>query len=320
MKLLADNGKLVINNGKAYIAPEVETLQDITITENGTYTPDEGYDGFGEVRVNVSGGGGGMIGHKVTIPAQSIDGGYYLGSGKIRFLKSDGTLEFLTLTRNIPLTVIEDVVALDFYCVNNTDWGGVMFIDANNTGSSTFSKSIINSYAGMQFEDGYPYQYLLFDDITIYKISVQECLTGDTLVTMADGSTKRIDEIALGEEILSYDWDTMTLVPNKVIYTDKDEDKHHTEYDVWTFDDGTIIKTVHRHEFFCCEVGRMQYMDEWQIGQHGYRLDGSKPMIIDHKTVVEDVRHYKITGEKGTNFFANALLNGDRNCPKDIKL
>lgn len=32
------------------------TLQDKTITENGTYTHDRGYDGLGEVTVNVSGG------------------------------------------------------------------------------------------------------------------------------------------------------------------------------------------------------------------------------------------------------------------------
>lgn len=146
------------------------------------------------------------------------------------------------------------------------------------------------------------------------------CLTGDTLVTMANGSQKRIDEIVLGEEILSFDWNTMTLIPNKVIFTDKDENKTHTEYDVWTFDNGTIIKTVHRHEFYNVEAGRMKYMDEWNIGEHAYCIDGTITALVSHKTIEEEVRHYKITGEKGTNYFANGLLNGDRNCPKEIGL
>ena len=37
------------------------TLQDKTVTENGTVTADEGYDGLGTVVVNVSGGGGGSL-------------------------------------------------------------------------------------------------------------------------------------------------------------------------------------------------------------------------------------------------------------------
>lgn len=33
--------------------------QQLNVTENGTYTPDEGYTGFDKVVVNVEGGGGG---------------------------------------------------------------------------------------------------------------------------------------------------------------------------------------------------------------------------------------------------------------------
>ena len=41
-------------------APEI-TLQDKTITENGTYTADSGYDGLGSVTVEVAGSGGGSL-------------------------------------------------------------------------------------------------------------------------------------------------------------------------------------------------------------------------------------------------------------------
>ena len=145
-----------------------------------------------------------------------------------------------------------------------------------------------------------------------------ECLTGDTLVTMADRTEKRIDEIEVGDYILSYDWGTMSLVPNKVTYTDKDMNKTHTEYDVWTFDDGSVVKTVHRHRFFNVERKAFVYMDEWKIGEHTVKIDGSMPMLVSHETVVETVNHYKISGELGTNYFANGLLTGDRYCPTEI--
>ena len=153
-----------------------------------------------------------------------------------------------------------------------------------------------------------------------YDLCYAVCLTGDTLVTMADNSVKRLDTIELGDYVLSFDFDSKMLIPRKVIYTDKNEMKSHTEYDKWTFEDGTEIKTVHRHEFYNLEAQRMKYMDEWSIGEHTYKIDGTTPKLISHKIVKETVRHYKITLEGSTNYFANGLLTGDRNCPKNITL
>ena len=153
-----------------------------------------------------------------------------------------------------------------------------------------------------------------------YDLCYAVCLTGDTLVTMADNSVKRLDMIELGDYVLSFDFDSKMLIPRKVIYTDKNEMKSHTEYDKWTFEDGTEIKTVHRHEFYNLEAQRMKYMDEWSVGEHTYKIDGTTPKLISHKIVEETVRHYKITLEGSTNYFANGLLTGDRNCPKNITL
>ena len=153
-----------------------------------------------------------------------------------------------------------------------------------------------------------------------YDLYYATCLTGDTLVTMADNSVKRLDMIELGDYVLSFDFDSKMLIPRKVIYTDKNEMKSHTEYDKWTFEDGTEIKTVHKHEFYNLEAQRMKYMDEWSVGEHAYKIDGTMPKLISHKIVEETVRHYKITLERSTNYFANGLLTGDRNCPKNITL
>ena len=153
-----------------------------------------------------------------------------------------------------------------------------------------------------------------------YDLCYFTCLTGDTLVTMADNNVKRLDAIEVGDYVLSFDFVNKILIPRKVIYTDKNEMKSHTEYDKWTFEDGTEIKTVHRHEFYNLEAQRMKYMDEWSVGEHTYKIDGTMPKLISHKIVEETVRHYKITLEGSTNYFANGLLTGDRNCPKNITL
>ena len=207
------------------------------------------------------------------------------------------------------------------YNFSNYGTGAVLATGASKVrfGSSYDFRYVTYTMGGNQYTtpDRDTSEITLTGDMVILSGSFT-CLTGDTLVTMADGTEKRIDEIELGDEILSYDWGTMQLVPNKVIYTDKDIGKTHKEYGVWTFDDGTTVKTVHRHEFFNVEAKRMKYMDEWRIGEHARKIDGTEPALISHETVCETVHHYKITGKRGTNYYANGLLNGDRNCPKEI--
>lgn len=158
-----------------------------------------------------------------------------------------------------------------------------------------------------------------------WKLGVNYCLTGDTEVIVTDEENKKrrkkkIKDIKIGDYIMSFDWNTKKLVPNKVIFTDADENKFADQYDKWYFEDGTVVKTVHRHEFYNCEAKRFMYMDEWNIGDHAYKVDGTKVALVKHEVVNERVQHYKITGELGTNFFANDLLNGDRNNPDYIEL
>ena len=137
------------------------------------------------------------------------------------------------------------------------------------------------------------------------------CLTGDTLITLADGSSKRIDQLTLADKVLSYNPDTMLLEPDEITYTDSTEHKTHTEYKIYTFADGTIVKTVHRHRFYNVERQAMVYMDEWKIGEHAINIHGEIVALANEITCKTEVRHYTIF-TKNQNYFANGLLSGNR--------
>lgn len=162
--------------------------------------------------------------------------------------------------------------------------------------------------------------YTKVDGDMTFHITWNSCLTGDTLVTMADKSEKRLDEIEFGDKVLSVDFDMKQHIVSEVVYTDKNMNKQHTEYDLWKFSDGTEIKTVHKHELYNLEAKRMKYMDEWKIGEHTLKVDGTHPALVEHKTIKKVVKHYKITLDGNTAYFANGLLTGDRHCPKDKAL
>lgn len=138
------------------------------------------------------------------------------------------------------------------------------------------------------------------------------CLTGDTLVTMSDGKKKRIRDVKKGDKVLSVDPVTGKLVECEVMESDIKEIKKHTCYDRWTLSDGTVIKTVHRHRFYNVEKKAYVYMDEWKIGDHFLKEDGSTVELVEHKRINRTVRHFAIT-PKLHNYFANGMLNGDRN-------
>lgn len=153
----------------------------------------------------------------------------------------------------------------------------------------------------------------------------QNCITEDTLVTMADGTQKAIGSVRTGEYILSYDWDTMTLVPNKVTYACCEEENWNTgwysqRYFKRTFSDGTVIKNCFSHRFYNREEKKFVYLEYWRIGDRTYKHDGTNPTLVSVETIYDRVRYARISGELGTNYFANGLLTGDRHCPTDIIL
>ena len=137
------------------------------------------------------------------------------------------------------------------------------------------------------------------------------CLTGDTLITIADGTKKRIDELTLQDKVFAIDPETGKFVADEITYTDSTEYKTYTEYDKWTFSDGTIVKTVHRHRFYNVEKQAMVYMDEWNIGEHAVNQNGEYIALASHENVKEEVKHYTLF-TKHQNYFANGLLSGNR--------
>lgn len=334
-KLCEEN--IVIVPDESILGSEPE-LQDKTVsptTSQQTVTADEGYDGLSSVGVSA-----------VTSSIDSNIKAANIKSG-VTILGVTGTLEGETGTgytvklgaasheytqnssfnsyRSISLTYRIDTDDPDDCRSTGTISNG--YVTLKNVRYfklvDTYAPSDLNEQYFLTWNCNFTDEELRKGQTLTQDIEIEwygACLTGDTLVTMADYSTKRLDEIELGEEILSYDWNTMQLVPNKVIFTDKDMNKSHIEYDVWTFDDGSIVKTVHRHRFFNVEHKAFVYMDEWNIGEHTMKIDGSMPMLVSHETIKETVNHYKITGELGTNYFANGLLTGDRYCPTNIEL
>lgn len=182
-------------------------------------------------------------------------------------------------------------------------YGDVAYYYKNSSEDYSNRKELTTSAEMFKIEKG--------DSYTFYPFAMAICLTGDTLITMNDCTERRIDTIEVGDKILSYNPETGELEEDEVTYSDSTENKQHNNFDVWTFDDGTVIKTVHRHRFYNVERNAMIYMDEWQIGEHSRRKDGAIVKLISHENIKETINHFTIFTHN-QNYFANGLLSGNR--------
>lgn len=128
------------------------------------------------------------------------------------------------------------------------------------------------------------------------------CLSGDTLITMADYTTKRLDELTEGEEILS------EFGPTKITHLMRGYfQPYHTLY---YFEDGTVIDEISDHKFFNVERGYWAKLKTWNIGEHARRQDGMDIALLSTETVNEVAENFGIWTENHQHF-ANGLLGGN---------
>lgn len=150
------------------------------------------------------------------------------------------------------------------------------------------------------------------------------CLTGDMLVTLADGSEKQICELQSDDTYLVYDFATGDFATATAEYIDAvngHSGKFADKYQKYTFEDGTVIKEVHKHRFL--NLRKMEFINlcDWEIGDRIYKIDGTTPALISKEIITERVEHFTIMTSKYQNAFVQGCLSGNRYTQKyEIKM
>lgn len=128
------------------------------------------------------------------------------------------------------------------------------------------------------------------------------CLHGDTLITMADDSTKKLSEIEVGDMVLSKD-----KTPIRVNRLEKG--RFSSICREYTFDDGTVIKENGPHRFYNKEQGYWKKLQNWKKGERAIKIDGTEPAMVSEEAKVERTEMFGMFTEDGT-YWANGLLCG----------
>lgn len=137
-----------------------------------------------------------------------------------------------------------------------------------------------------------------------------KCLSGDTLITLADRTERRLDELTGTEMVLGGD-----LHPARILRLARGMwSPSHTLYH---FDDETVIDETHEHRFFNVEQGFWQKLKNWHVGDHAKRLDGAAPALVSVEPKEERAEMFGIWVERGS-YWANGLLSGDASANRPL--
>ncbi|MBR3978257.1 MAG: hypothetical protein IKJ94_01375 [Oscillospiraceae bacterium] len=132
------------------------------------------------------------------------------------------------------------------------------FKDNNNGDVLTFS----HTWSVAENKDE-QYKYSDFCNGTLTQLtsgSSGSCVTPDTLITLADGTQKRVDQLTGDELLLVWNLETGKYDTAPIVFVDSDQQ---SEYEIihLYFSDGSDVKVISEHGFFDLNLAKYVYID-----------------------------------------------------------
>jgi|GEM_PF-1763486 len=130
------------------------------------------------------------------------------------------------------------------------------FTDPN--GLSTSSKVTVK----YSLSESDPSTCIKLDDFLngTYTTTVPGCVVKGTLVTMADGSKKPVEDVKAGDMLLVWDLNKGAYSASPVVFNDAEKEQLFKVVNLY-FSDGTKIGVVSEHGFFDATLGKYVYLD-----------------------------------------------------------
>ena len=153
------------------------------------------------------------------------------------------------------------------------------------------------------------------------------CFTAGTKITMADGGLRDIEDVKVGEMVMTMNMDTMEPEPNKVL--DLASPIH--EDIVYLVFENSENKNTFDHPYYVKGKGWSSYKPEWtkerygldsnqlEVGDICYQLDENFELKESELLSIEEewgeVQTYNLMNvENNNNFFANGMLVHNKRC------
>ena len=155
----------------------------------------------------------------------------------------------------------------------------------------------------------------------VYKISGncsislnQTCLIAGTLITLSNGTTKKVEDITYDDELLVWDFFNGCFTSAKPRWIKIKQTS--PVYNKLTFSNGATLGLVGEggtqgyHRIYNKQAGLFTHtgVPETPIGTITFAEDETEPVLIKQELINEEVDYYNIITDKHFNLFANGIL------------
>jgi|GEM_PF-2168117 len=205
--------------------------------------------------------------------------------------------------------------------VSHTNTGTKTFTIKQGSTSVTYYTNEDCTSSSNSTDAGTYYFKMPAGDVTITvksEAASSGCVTGDTLITLADGSQKRVDQLTGEEMLLVWNLETGAYDAAPMVFIDSDPQ---ADYNVMhaCFSDGSEVKIVSEHGFFDLDLGKYVYINEETMSDYiGHRfvkqadLDENEWDIVTLEDVwaqTENVKVYSPTTAVHLGYYTNGMLS-----------
>lgn len=164
-----------------------------------------------------------------------------------------------------------------------------------------------------------------FKNVAGFPFSVQnyQCIIENTPITLANGTTKPIQDITYDDELLVWDFHNGKFASAKPNWIKIEEVTH--EYNNLTFEDGRTLGLVGNgdcndkdksgyHRIFNKQAGAFTHTgtSETPIGTITFTDNGKELKLVKQEIINNMVKFYNLTTNKYYNCFANGVLTSCR--------
>lgn len=182
-----------------------------------------------------------------------------------------------------------------------------------NLGAATPYAGIADTYRILSINGNVAEVVAMFDARQIAFNANASCFLTGTKITMADGSTKNVEDLTYADELKVWDFDTGNYGTAKVCWLTQDGLTNDHYYQL-TFSDGTVLKTTGKnsnHKVYNVDERFFKGVDKTEIGDRIFSENGIVT-VMDKQYIEEEVAYYNVITSKKFDCFANGILTADR--------
>ena len=144
------------------------------------------------------------------------------------------------------------------------------------------------------------------------QFTTNVCLAEGTLVTLANGAVKKIEDVESSDWLAVWNFDEGKFDAAQPLWIKKAETTD--RYNLLEFSDGSSLKTISQHRIFNKEKGMFTYpmTDDTPIGTTTFNINGEEVTLTHKQVVNEQVRYYNVITNHHMSLFANGILTSCR--------